>query len=104
MRTSYKFSLKCFISIVGALAAYPGAADPLTIPTPQKAAEAAFDGLPTRGLTPSQVRQQLGEPQQTNGPVGEPPISSWEYPDFLVYFEGNRVLHTVLKRPQAGGN
>ena len=27
--------------------------------------------------------------------VGEPPITRWEYPGFVVYFEHNIVVHTV---------
>jgi len=30
--------------------------------------------------------------------VGDPPISRWEYADFTVYFEYDRVVHAVLKR------
>ena len=103
MKYSYSIFLKLIITLAAGLAAHPGNADTLTIPAPQKAAEAAFDNLPIRGLTQAQVRQELGEPEQINAPVGEPPISSWEYPDFIVYFERNRVLHTVLRPLQSTG-
>jgi hypothetical protein len=33
-----------------------------------------------------------------NSSVGEPPISSWEYEPFVVYFEYDRVIHSVAKR------
>ena len=40
----------------------------------------------------------LYTPQDIKGPVGEPPISQWHYQDFVVYFEGNRVIHAVVKQ------
>ena len=45
-----------------------------------------------------QVLQRFGEPQQRLGPVGEPPISHWVYPDFVVYYEYDRVIHAVVPR------
>ena len=29
--------------------------------------------------------------------VGNPPITRWEYPSFVVFFENNIVLHSVVK-------
>lgn len=52
--------------------------------------------MPSRGITKSQVRNQLGEPANRVPAVGEPPISSWVYDDFIVYFEHDRVLHSVI--------
>ncbi len=51
---------------------------------------------PANGATMDQVLQQYGEPQQRLGPVGEPPISHWVYDDFVVYFEHQYVLHSVI--------
>ena len=28
--------------------------------------------------------------------VGKPPISRWEYPGFVVYFEHDHVIHSVV--------
>ena len=50
-----------------------------------------------RGKKQDQVTQELGEPINIQGPVGEPAISRWEYAGFYVYFENDRVLHTVAK-------
>jgi hypothetical protein len=33
-----------------------------------------------------------------SGPVGDPPITVWYYPAFNVYFEYNKVLHSVEPR------
>ncbi|MFC6329773.1 outer membrane protein assembly factor BamE [Alloalcanivorax gelatiniphagus] len=54
----------------------------------------AADG-PTRGMSKAQVRQQYGEPDSRQAPVGQPPISRWHYPGFTVYFENDTVLHSV---------
>jgi len=53
---------------------------------------------PAQGMVMEQVLQQYGEPQQRLGPVGEPPISHWVYGDFIVYFEHQHVIHSVLPR------
>ncbi|MGI9318272.1 MAG: hypothetical protein ACR2QW_13160 [bacterium] len=54
-------------------------------------------GLPMRGQTSASVRQRFGEPQSTKPAVGKPPISSWDYPGFIVYFERDLVITTVAE-------
>lgn len=54
--------------------------------------------LPTNGTSQDSVRNRWGAPQSMEGPVGQPPISQWHYDRFVVYFENNRVLHSVMKR------
>lgn len=51
---------------------------------------------PQRGMSQHTVKARLGEPLKRTPPVGQPPISSWDYPGYTVYFEGPWVLHTVL--------
>jgi hypothetical protein len=53
--------------------------------------------FPGSGMSQSSVRASWGEPMEIQGPVGEPPITQWHYQGFVVYFEGDRVIHTVLK-------
>lgn len=55
-------------------------------------------GMPERGRTMATVRSRLGEPQRVLGPVGDPPITRWVYREFTVYFEHDRVLHSVKHR------
>lgn len=55
-------------------------------------------GYPARGQTKAAVEAVLGAPQARSGPVGKPPISNWDYGTFVVFFEYDRVLHTVTKR------
>lgn len=54
--------------------------------------------LPTNGLTKQAVATRYGEPQQKVAAVGEPPISSWQYPEYVVYFEHSRVIISVPKQ------
>ena len=53
---------------------------------------------PVRGTTQTQVEAKYGSPVTKMAAVGDPPISRWEYPDFTVYFEYDRVIHAVIKR------
>jgi hypothetical protein len=51
---------------------------------------------PDRGMTMDGVVQRYGEPKTRSGPVGDPPISTWDYDDFVVYFENQHVIHAVV--------
>jgi hypothetical protein len=52
--------------------------------------------VPGRGLTQEAVSRNFGEPQERMAPVGDPPITRWRYAGMTVYFEYDRVLHTVV--------
>ena len=52
-------------------------------------------GYPVRGMSVAAVLKKYGEPDSRSDPVGRPPISSWHYADFLVYFEHRLVITTV---------
>ena len=58
---------------------------------------AASDARPSRGMTMVRVESRFGAPVAKHSPVGDPPISRWEYGDFVVFFEYDRVLHAVEK-------
>jgi hypothetical protein len=51
---------------------------------------------PTRGMTMHQVADKFGAPVSRIPAVGNPPISRWEYPGFVVYFERDHVIHSVI--------
>jgi outer membrane protein assembly factor BamE (lipoprotein component of BamABCDE complex) len=51
---------------------------------------------PGRGMTMDQVAAKFGEPTNKLPAVGQPPISRWDYPGFVVYFERNHVIHSVV--------
>jgi hypothetical protein len=64
--------------------------------------------LPVRGMTMAQVEKRYGAPQRKLSPRGgdtkkHPVINRWEYADFIVYFEHDHVIHSVLNTP-AGNN
>jgi hypothetical protein len=54
--------------------------------------------LPANGLKQAEVRARFGEPAATHAPVGDPPITRWDYDGWSVYFEHDLVLFTVLHK------
>jgi hypothetical protein len=54
--------------------------------------------LPHNGLKQAEVRARFGEPAATHAPVGDPPITRWDYDGWSVYFEHDLVLFTVLHK------
>jgi hypothetical protein len=74
------------------------ATQPLTMPAPaaQTAQASSPVQTPSRGLTMAQVKDKHGSPTQEVAAIGTPPISRWEYPGYVVFFESDRVLHTVV--------
>ena len=64
--------------------------------------------LPRRGLSMAQVEKTWGAPERKLSPRGgdskkHPQINRWEYTNFIVYFEHEHVIHSVLNTP-AGNN
>ena len=56
--------------------------------------------LPVRGTSSANVMEKYGEPQSKHGPIGDPPISTWQYEDFKVYFEYRHVITSVSVKDQ----
>ena len=56
--------------------------------------------LPENGMKKSEVEARFGTPVSKTAAVGDPPISSWEYGRWSVYFEYDLVLFTVLHKGQ----
>jgi hypothetical protein len=81
-------------------AATPALAETLSTDTGNPAAAA---DRPNRGSTMTTVQGRFGEPTQRHATVGNPPITRWDYPQFSVYFENDRVLHSVLVRAAPAG-
>ncbi len=81
-------------------AATPALAETLSTDTGNPA---ATGGQPNRGSTMAAVQGRFGEPTQRHATVGNPPITRWDYPQFSVYFEHDRVLHAVLVRTTPAG-
>jgi hypothetical protein len=81
--------------MAGLLMAGPALAETLSTATGDPAAAAE---RPNRGSTMAAVQSQYGEPTNRHAAVGDPPITRWDYPQFAVYFENDRVLHAVTVR------
>ena len=85
--------------LLGALATFAVArADTLIIQGLDEAQQTAAQ-RPARGMTMNKVTSNWGAPVVKGAAVGEPPITRWEYGDFVVFFEHDRVLHAVVKHP-----
>jgi hypothetical protein len=52
---------------------------------------------PKSGTSMDSVEQSYGAPAQKHGAVGNPPITRWDYPGFSVYFENDKVVHSVAR-------
>ena len=52
--------------------------------------------LPKNGQSKADVEAQFGTPLEKRAAVGDPPISSWKYDTYSVYFEYDLVLSSVL--------
>ncbi len=88
----------CTATFAAALLAMGSLANADTVKMDGATAMTADDGRPTRGMTQQRVEARYGQPQSTRSPVGDPPITRWEYRDFVVFFEYDKVIHAVRKR------
>lgn len=70
-------------------------AEELAVPAGQQGASQNVP-RPKSGLSMDQVNARFGSPGQQIAAVGEPPISRWVYDAYTVYFERDRVIHSVL--------
>lgn len=50
---------------------------------------------PDRGMTMKAVEAKFGAPSSRHDAVGRPPITRWDYAGFSVFFEHDRVIHSV---------
>jgi outer membrane protein assembly factor BamE (lipoprotein component of BamABCDE complex) len=73
-------------------------AETVTIPLGQQG-KAWNVETPTTGMRKDQVEEKFGTPIEKSGPVGTPPIYTWDYSQFTVYFESDHVIHSVAKAP-----
>lgn len=73
-----------------------GLADTLLLDSIDRDAPTANE-RPRAGVTMQSVEARFGAPSERRPAVGDPPITRWEYPGFIVYFEYDRVIHAVAK-------
>ena len=86
-------SVKWFTIAMLLMATTPLQAEKLVIPGHYQSGSVII--MPKRGTNMEQVLANFGEPVRRIEPVGEPPITEWDYGDFRVYFEYRTVLHAV---------
>lgn len=60
--------------------------------------EPASTTVPGRGMSMEQVEERFGSPAEKIERVGEPPIARWVYGSFTVYFEHDKVIHSVFHK------
>lgn len=87
-----RFTSNWFLPAVAALAlSGPALADELNVPAPASSAD-----KPASGMSMEKVEAKYGAPSKRVPAIGEPPITRWEYPGFVVFFEHSLVIHTVV--------
>ena len=84
------------ISLIAVFLALFGTANAQTLKMDGAGADSG-DPRPTRGMSQASVQSKYGSPAAVRSPVGDPPITRWEYQNFIVYFEYDKVIHAVTK-------
>lgn len=84
-----------------AIAGLPAQAEVIKVPVGSQMQDQQQISRPSLGMHKDDVEKEYGEPQNWTEPKGEPPISRWEYADFVVYFESDYVIHSVIKHRRA---
>lgn len=82
------------------VSALPVSAEVISITDPRYTVANDASGVvrPTRGMSMKVVAQHYGQPASKSATVGEPPITKWTYPEFVVFFEYSTVIHSVVPR------
>lgn len=83
------------VLLIFALGSATALAETVRIPVGQQGENKL--STPQTGTSKTDVLDQYGEPEQQSGPVGDPAIYRWDYREFVVYFEDDRVIHAVIK-------
>lgn len=89
-------TLKPFVVGASLLLSSVVMADTVAVPIGQQGSTHQQEARPRSGMSMSQVNAQYGNPSQQLPAVGDPPISRWVYDHYTVYFEHDRVVHSVL--------
>jgi len=91
-------ALTIWASLFAGMALLPAgnlAADVLLI---EEVRQAERMELPVNGMKQADVKSRYGAPVKADPPVGDPPITRWDYDGWSVYFEYDLVLFTVLHK------
>lgn len=88
-------TVKMSVMAVALALAAPAFSETLSVDG-QVAVKASGVETPQRGITMAAVEAKFGAPSNKSAPVGNPPITKWFYPNFVVVFENDKVLHAVV--------
>ena len=81
--------------LLGCALAGSAAAETIVVNDQVQVRESQLD-RPKRGSTMNEVEKRFGAPTTRHATVGKPPITRWDYRDFSVFFEHDRVIHAVV--------
>ena len=100
MQTRILAALLCGCAVAGS-----ALADTVVVNDQVRVRESQVD-RPKRGVTMSDVEKRFGAPVARHPAVGggspqRPPITRWDYNGFSVFFEGDRVIHSVVTSGEA---
>ncbi len=90
MQTRILAALVCGCAFAGA-----AVAETIVVNDQVQVRESQID-RPKGGLTMGEVEKRYGAPVTRHPTVGKPPITRWDYNGFAVFFEGERVIHSVV--------
>jgi hypothetical protein len=91
MRTA----LRALTVLLGGGIASAALAETVVVDNQVQVRESTMD-RPKRGITMTQVEKHFGAPTTRHPTVGKPPITRWDYVGYSVFFEHDRVIHTVV--------
>ncbi|MEZ5544816.1 MAG: hypothetical protein R3F10_06475 [Lysobacteraceae bacterium] len=99
MKGSRTLRIVALTLTLAAIPAFSAQADTLLVDR----AKASHVAGPKRGSTMAQVQAQFGAPSSQLDPRGGqqpqwPVINRWEYPEFIVYFERDKVINVVARK------
>ena len=93
MQTRFLAALLCIATATGAVA------ETIVVDDQVQLRESQVD-RPKRGSTMGEVEKRFGAPVTRHPTVGgaphQPPITRWDYNGFSVFFERDRVIHSVV--------
>lgn len=84
-----------FVLLLALLVPTAPFADTLTIPVGSQRADLDERNLPHKGESKRSVLERFGLADEEHAPVGQPPITRWDYREFSVYFEYDHVIDSV---------
>jgi len=88
--------IRILVALLCGCAASAAVAETIVVNNDQVQVRESQVDRPKRGSTMTDVEKQFGAPVTRHPTVGEPPITRWDYPQFAVVFERDRVIDAVV--------